>query len=284
MNEIIERSSSHEVQFRAIGGANLLILVPVSINGAGSYDFILDSGATHSMVSTELAQRLGMEPDSDEQGIGAGGAVQMPSTRVRSIHVGSACQENSRIYISNDLEQIGAAAKSNVDGAIGFDFLRDFRLKIDYRRNKVCFARSAERSQEALGAAASIPFTITPAEALILLPITVNGHGPFQFIIDTAAGRTAVAPELLDQCKISPNKEVAVVGAGGKLTTRRVNLESLTMGGVTIPNLTAMVGQFLDSIGSEVGQKVHGVIGSDVLSRFLVTIDCREHRLMLDSV
>jgi hypothetical protein len=203
---------------------------------------------------------------------------------VQSIQVGSACQENSSIYISNDLERIGAVAKCKIDGAIGFEFLRNFRTTIDYRKNKVRFATSADPRQEAIGSTASLPFTITPAEAWILVQVTANGHGPFHFILDTAAGRTTLAPELIEQCGVSLDKEVAAMGAGGKLTTRQVNLESFCIGDATIENLAAIVGQFHDALGTAAGAKVHGIIGNDVLSRFLVTLDCPNRRLILDKV
>jgi len=225
-----------------------------------------------------------MDADFSEQAFGVGGAFQMPSTVVRKIQVGPACQENSRVFISNDLEQIGAAAKSKIDGLIGFDFIRHYKMTIDYPGNRLCFGTSLGRCHNAISSTASTPFTITPVEALILLPATVNGHGPFQFVLDTAAGRTVVAPELVEQCGIQLDREVIGAGAGGQLTTRRVNLESLSVGDATIRKLTAIVGQFLDPIAAAVGAQVHGILGNDVLSRFMVTIDCLELRLVLDSV
>jgi len=277
-------SSSDCVQFRSVGGSNFLILVPVYINGTGPHAFILDSGATHSMISSALAEGLGLDPDSSGQGFGAGGVVQTQSVRVHSIQVGSACQEDSCAYVLSDLEQIGVAAKSNISGLIGYDFLRDFRVTIDYGRNKLCIARSAEQCLEAIGSTAIIPFEISPAEPLILLPVLVNGHGPFQFVLDTAAGRTVVAPEIAVQCAISQDEEVMGAGVGGKLAAKRVNLESISIGDATISNLAAIAGRFLDPIAAEAGATVHGILGNDVLSRFLVTIDCPGKRLILDTV
>jgi hypothetical protein len=138
MTEISEGPASFEVRFRSIGGSNLLIVIPVYINGAGPYDFVLDSGATGSIVSSELARSLALDAALLEQAFGAGGAFQMPSAVVRKIQVGSACQENSRVFISRDLEQIGTAAKSKIDGLIGFDFIHHYKMTIDYQANRLC--------------------------------------------------------------------------------------------------------------------------------------------------
>jgi Aspartyl protease len=48
--------SSSKVKFRLSGGAQPLILLPVHVNSRGPLDFILDTGAGTSLLSTELAQ------------------------------------------------------------------------------------------------------------------------------------------------------------------------------------------------------------------------------------
>ena len=49
---------SVKVKFRLAGGAQPLILLPVQVNGDGPFEFILDTGAGTSLLSSDLAKKL----------------------------------------------------------------------------------------------------------------------------------------------------------------------------------------------------------------------------------
>ena len=40
------------------------------------------------------------------------------------------------------------------------------------------------------------------AQPLILVPVEVNDHGPFEFILDTGAGTSLIATELAEKLKV----------------------------------------------------------------------------------
>ena len=50
-------ASSAKAKFRLAGGAQPLILLPVEVNGQGPFEFILDTGAGTSLLSSELAKQ-----------------------------------------------------------------------------------------------------------------------------------------------------------------------------------------------------------------------------------
>jgi hypothetical protein len=50
--------SSARVKFRLAGGAQPLILLPVCVNDCGPFEFILDTGAGTSLLSSKLATEL----------------------------------------------------------------------------------------------------------------------------------------------------------------------------------------------------------------------------------
>ena len=52
---------SAKVKFRLAGGAQPLILLPTQVNGDGPFDFILDTGAGTSFLSSELAKKLNIK-------------------------------------------------------------------------------------------------------------------------------------------------------------------------------------------------------------------------------
>jgi predicted aspartyl protease len=117
-------------------GGYPVMLVKARVNGRGPYSFLVDTGATVTIVSASLAARLRLTPlPVAVQGIGAGGSF---STRayVASITVGDTRQD--RVVVGTfDLTQINAAVGS-IDGLLGYDFLKHYRVTIDYPGRRIC--------------------------------------------------------------------------------------------------------------------------------------------------
>lgn len=112
------------------------MLVKARINGRGPYAFLVDTGATVTIVSTSLARSLRLQPlPVAVQGIGAGGSF---STRayVASVALGTTHQD--RVVVGTyDLAQINAAV-GPIDGLLGYDFLKWYRVTIDYPGRRLC--------------------------------------------------------------------------------------------------------------------------------------------------
>src|SRR5437879_10761481 len=68
------------------------------------------------------------------------------------------------------------------------------------------------------------------AQPLILLPVKVNGQGPFEFILDTGAGTSLLSPETAQKvgAKIISAKEGH--SAGGKVSVSLAKVDSLAVG------------------------------------------------------
>src|ERR1700716_538340 len=48
-----------------------------------------------------------------------------------------------------------------------------------------------------------VPFDLAaPNDAAIIVPVKINGHGPFKFILDTGATFTCIDQKLADQLKL----------------------------------------------------------------------------------
>jgi hypothetical protein len=111
------------------------ILVRVRINGLGPYTFFIDTGATVSILSSTVARRLHLSPSAVVHGVGAGGAFSTRAARV-AITVGSLSQDDVMVSIF-DVSQIEAAV-GPVDGALGYNFLRAYRVTIDFPGRRLC--------------------------------------------------------------------------------------------------------------------------------------------------
>jgi predicted aspartyl protease len=111
-------------------------LVKVRINGLGPYTFFVDTGATVSIVSSALARKLHLPPSNTlVHGIGAGGVFNTRAAKV-AITVGSLSQDNVLVSVF-DVSQIEAAL-GPVDGALGYNFLKAYRVTIDFPAERLC--------------------------------------------------------------------------------------------------------------------------------------------------
>jgi predicted aspartyl protease len=264
-----------EVGFRLAGAENPLILVPTQVNGRGPYEFILDTGAGMSLLAPRLATELGIVATGSREGRGAVGSVQVAMARADSLAIGEARSGPLPVGITAEVDRIGAAVGHRIDGDIGYDFLKAFRLTLDYQRR---VARLAQGRYEVAGAAGSahaeVPFRLAgPVKPLVLVEAFVNGRGPHTFVLDTGASATVLSPGLAAALRIETVAAQPMTGAGGILQATLGRVGSLTVGNAALEDVAVMVADFLDELGRAVGTPLEGVLGYNFLRHFRVTLD-----------
>src|SRR5438270_2263689 len=191
--------NSSKVKFRLAGGAQPLILLPVKINEQGPFDFILDTGAGTSLLSSDLATQLNAKIIGSKEGQSAGGKVSVSLAKVDSLAVGEAKLEDVDVGIV-DLSHIGKAVGAKIDGDLGYDFLKHFRVTLNYRDCEIRFDDPKRVEGFDCNAKTEVPIRLaSPAKPLILVDVHGNGRGPFQFAVDTGTSTTAITPELAKQ-------------------------------------------------------------------------------------
>ena len=127
-------SAAGEIPFELAGPGGAALVVPVYINGQGPFDFVLDTGATLTCLDQELAQRLELPEARGVVGSGAGvgGAGQMQILRADSLRVGGA-RAAEMMVCAVDLRHVGSVGL-DIDGLLGLNFLRSFRVALDFKR------------------------------------------------------------------------------------------------------------------------------------------------------
>ena len=120
-------SDSAEVAFDFVAHTSLIV-VPVTINGHGPYRFLLDTGATSTILSSAVADSLKIPRLRRGRVLTAGGNVNVTIRTMRTLNVGMAHLKDIEIAVGDfDLMK-----RLNVDGLLGGDYLRKFRVDIDY--------------------------------------------------------------------------------------------------------------------------------------------------------
>jgi len=157
------------------------IVAPVIINGEGPFRFVVDTGATHSVMSSALAQRLNLSavPEGDVLLSGVTGSASVATVEVDRLQAGDLLLHNRRMPVMDAL--LGGA-----DGVLGMQGLEDKRIVIDFRRGRI-------QIQESRGSYVRSGYVSVPVDVAfnqLLLADAYIGGIRVKAIIDTGAERT----------------------------------------------------------------------------------------------
>src|SRR4030095_4376049 len=246
--------ASTKVKFRLAGGAQPLILVPVQVNDSGPFDFILDTGAGMSLLTSELAAQLGVKILDVKEGQTAGGKVSVSLAKVESLAVGEA-----KLDIV-DLGHLGKTVGATIEGDIGYNFLKHFRITIDYRTTEIRFEDPNRIDSFGHTAKTEVPIRLAnPAKPLSPVDVYANGRGSYQFAIDTGTSTTAITPEAARQLGVETSLIGPITTGSARVAASAGNVKSFQVGGARIDSMPVIVAGFFDALSSVVGAKLDGI-------------------------
>ena len=281
MTAAARSASNSKVKFRLAGGAQPLILLPVHVNDRGPFDFILDTGAGTSLLSSELAKELDVTIIGAKEGQSAGGKVSVSLAKVDWLAVGGTKVENVDVGIV-DLGQIAKTVGAKIDGDLGYNFLKHFRVSINYRDCEIRFDDPKRVESLARGAQTEVPIRLAnPAKPLILVDVHLNGQGPFQSAIDTGTSTTAITPALAKQLGLETSPVGAGTTGGAPVDFHAASIQSFQLGGAKIDNMAVVVADFFEMLSAAVGAKLDGIVGYNFLRLYKVVIDYPGENLTL---
>jgi predicted aspartyl protease len=270
------------VKFRLAGGAQPLILLPMRVNGAGTFEFILDTGAGTSLLSSDLAKKLNIKIISTKEGQSAGGKISVSLAKVDSLALGHVKLDDVDVGIV-DLSNIAKTIGTKVDGDVGYNFLKHFRIAIDYHDCEIRFDEPKRLERFGRSSKAEVPMRLASlAKPLLLVDVHANGHGPFQFAIDTGTSTTAIAPELAQQLGFKGSPVGPLTTGGAQVNVTAGTLESFQVGGARIDDLIVVVADFFSMLSQAVGARLDGIVGYNFLRNFRVVIDYPGEKFRLE--
>lgn len=263
-----------------------IVLVPVCVSGQGPYPFILDTGAAHSLVDRSLADRLHLvvtgrtTPATGVACTAAAEEIQVANWSLGPVPL--------RAQTLASLSTVAAPGGPGIAGLLGSDVWSRFgQFRLDYRAGRLMLpgpeqatAPSAVPVPADVSAPANslVPMTVVHpgTGTLALVPVTLVGHGPLMFVLDTGSSTSVVDHNVAQQLSLPPvGRARNVAGVSCGTTTQPVHIESWQVGAVGLP------AQNLDGIALAI-PGLTGLLGSDVLYRFgTITIDYANGHLVL---
>lgn len=128
--------------------------------------------------------------------------------------------------------------------------------------------------------------TFIKVKNLIVIPIFINGKGPYSFLLDTGVGPLIVTdPNLIGNFNTDGLRPFKINGAGdgAEIDVLLANNVKVDVGEASIDNIpTVVLKKEIFNFSNYLGVKVHGIIGYYFFKSFLVKINYQSNRLIFE--
>jgi hypothetical protein len=136
------------VPFRLVNRYQMI--VAVSVNHSGPYDFLLDTGTEITMVDPSLAAELDLKTQDSAKVAGVGFLASAPFAQLDLLEVGSHAVANQKVLVF-DFQNSHSVDLHLFRGVLGEDFLGEFDMLIDNAHNLICLDDSSAMAADVKG-------------------------------------------------------------------------------------------------------------------------------------
>ncbi|HSP15016.1 MAG TPA: retropepsin-like aspartic protease [Thermoanaerobaculia bacterium] len=240
------------------------VFVPVHVNGkAETLWFLFDSGSGHTLISDAAAKRLLIHPGEKTTIRSRTGLMTVTESKSASIGIDTIDIDHVDLHTAN-LAGLTPAWGRAVDGILGYDLLCRSAVTIDYAASSITITQPAVFKYEGTGD--TLPLAIRNGWAFVRGTIKVTGRPPVidNFLIDSGSQDAVNHPIIRDSKGPLRTVKAGVIGSNEWFQLGRYTLGS-TQSSCCAPT-----------------EETSRQIGSEVLSRFRVTLDYPHKRLILE--
>ena len=108
---------------------------------------------------------------------------------------------------------------------------------------------------------------------IVVVPVILNGRGPFQFVLDTGTDSSLIDVHLAEELGLNAVDELTLLTAAGQKTVPRMFVKTASVG--------QAIGQDLELLATDLdsvfrGTTVRGVLGQDFLQAFDILLDYKK--------
>jgi len=125
----------------------------------------------------------------------------------------------------------------------------------------------------------TVPFELVGVH--VYLPVMINGHGPYRFVFDTG-GLNLIDPAVAKEAGTAAKGSAQGGGVGsGTESIAFAPVDALKIGDATLRDQLFFVAPTRAGFGISAGEQIDGLIGFEVLARFVTTFDYQNKWIVL---
>jgi len=259
------------------------IFVQARINNSAFLWFILDTGASATVIDSRRARALGLKSAGKVGASGAGGSSEVQFTKGVTFTLPGVKLMNQTVASVPFRKEI-AGVKRPFGGILGYDFISRFVMEMDFLRKTLILHDS--NTYDYKGTGKRVPITIDGVP-FVEADVKITGHDPVsgRFEIDTGYDSAlmlyrpfVMAHPILEPAGASdPNTRQ---GFGHSTRSVRARVESLAFGDFSFRNVVADFP--LGEEGTQGDKDVAGLIGNEILRRFKIIFDYSRKEMILE--
>lgn len=258
-----------DIQFTLV--RNYLIVVSVTINGTGPYEFLLDTGTNTTLLHTEFAAQLGLRPMDRVELITVAGSQAVPRAKLPSLRLGDKVENDLEVLFS-DLRGVRSVLPK-VRGVLGQNFLAEFNYLVDYPNRRISFVNEAE----ARWCGVQLPFALHEGKMLVTVEpgwrLLLDSAIAELLVFDTAARR--------GQLDLEPNSlhTMQLKSGLGSQGVWQGNLRTFRLGEILLRNLPVTL---LNQNPAEVGRVENGLLPMSAFQS--IYVNHRQNHVLLNPI
>lgn len=253
------------------------------INNSAPAWFLLDTGASLSVIERRLARALGLKSEGKIGAGATGGNTELSFTKGVSFTFPGVKLLNQTVAsmpFGPEITQI----KKNFGGILGYDFISRFVVEINYLDKTITLYDPQHYSYKGSGHRVHISLEGTP---FVEAEVKVKGQEPVkgQFEIDTGhdGAVTLYRPFVEAHKGLKPVGKVvegSMQGLGNETKNLTAHIEGFSFGGLSFQNVITNYPQAEEGAGGS--SDVAGLIGNEILRRFNVRLDYSRQEMILE--
>ena len=251
-----------------------VILVAATVDGqAGT--FLLDTGTERSCLDAGFAARLAIASTSRETVREPYAKGMADGIRISKLGIGSFHLQNVQM-LSTDLSPIFLKAGISIDGILGSDVLRHFVVRIDFASGSAQFGMS-----DMIPEGATV-VKLQPVNDHYFVPVGVQGV-PTTLLLDTGTNASSISSQawLHITTHWKPTSVLdGVRSTGGSENTKFVLVPVVDIGRNASRNVPFRI-QPQTTEGLFAETSFDGLLGTDILQHFVVTLDLANNKMYL---
>jgi hypothetical protein len=267
------------------------IVIPITVNGAGEVDMVLDTGWGSPgaiLLSPELGERLGLEFATV---IDLGGGGGEAASRTAGVAVGGTLAisglefTNQNILVVQQDDLFGDSYAEGVIGATLFDYV----VEIDYQDRVLNLYEELPGDPGDYGHSFALDYSygVPVMDASIM---TAGGRTvPVTLLVDTGVNEPLLVFSFSDDRLTAKGRTIegteGIVSEGmtGEILGSTGRIRTLKVGPYVVNDVVASYPRE-ESWGAAIQLGQNGMLGNEVLQRFDVVFDYGENRMFLNPV
>ncbi len=259
------------------------IIARVRLNNKTEEKFIVDTGASQTVIDKSVAQKLGPYTAGSYSITTGGKALDVNYTTLSSLAVGDVNMDNVTAMVY-DISSLTLAPGSKIGGLLGANVLRRFLVTIDYRDKVLILANP--RSVVIPKGATVLPITPVFSAAVPVVKATLDDKLSANFLLDTGAPFNNLPVGLAKSLINAPVLPVAKASGldGQKVAMGAVRFKSLKLDNLVVQDPVFAVSPQMAATSPSglFTASALGILGNPVWRQFRMTLDYRNERLILE--